>query len=238
MDERTQPAERIAAYFDLDGTLLSVNSATLWLKREWRHRRISAWQVVRGVAFLMAYRVGIVDIENATREALATARGLEEDVVRGWTEEWFEKEVTPHAAPGGWPTVEAHREKGHVLVLLTSASSYEAEMAMRHFGMDHWISSSYEVKDGLFTGEPELPLCYGAGKIHHAEAHARKASIDVTSSFFYTDSFTDLPMLERVENPRVVNPDLRLQRLARRRGWPVLDWSTSRPRILADPGSR
>ncbi len=226
---------RIAAYFDLDGTLLSVNSARLWLRREWRTGRITPWQAVRGAAFLVAYRAGLADIEYATREALATVRGIAVDEVKGWTEEWFEKEVTQHAAPGARPTIEAHRARGHALILLTSASPYEAAPAAALFGLDAWISSSYEVVEGRFTGEPIVPLCYGAGKIHHAEAHARGAGIDVDRSFFYTDSYTDLPMLERVANPRIVAPDTRLRLEARSRGWPVVDWSTPFPRILADP---
>jgi HAD superfamily hydrolase (TIGR01490 family) len=235
MDEPTvEGGGRVAAYLDMDGTLLAVNSARLWLRREWRSGRVTPWQVVRAVLFLMAYRAGAVDIEHATREALETVAGLREDEVREWTRSWFEEEVTQHVAPGARPTVEAHRRAGHVLVLLTSASSYEAELAAELFGLDACLSSHYVVRDGTFTGEPILPLCYGAGKIRFAEDHAREVGIDVGASYFYTDSFTDLPMLERVVHPRVVCPDVRLRLAARRRGWPVLDWSTSRPRILLE----
>jgi len=83
----------------------------------------------------------------------------------------------------------------------------------------------YEVNDGRLTGEVIKPLCYGEGKVHYAEVLAAADGIDLDGSWFYTDSFTDLPMLERVGNPRIVNPDPRLRRLARQRDWPILDWS-------------
>jgi phosphoserine phosphatase len=70
----------------------------------------------------------------------------------------------------------------------------------------------------------EAPLCFGAGKVVHASAWARDHGVDLSASAFYTDSVSDLPMLERVGEPRVINPDLRLRRVARRRGWPIESW--------------
>jgi len=78
------------------------------------------------------------------------------------------------------------------------------------------------VRDGRFTGEAVRPVCYGAGKIYWAERFATAQGVDLGRSYFYTDSITDLPVLERVGEPRIVNPDPRLRRVAARRGWPVL----------------
>ena len=78
------------------------------------------------------------------------------------------------------------------------------------------------MRDGRFTGEAVRPVCYGAGKIYWAERFAQRHGIDLERSYFYTDSITDLPVLERVGEPRVVNPDPRLRRAAVRRGWPVM----------------
>jgi HAD superfamily hydrolase (TIGR01490 family) len=231
----TTPQERrVAAYFDLDGTLLAVNSAKLWLRREWKNGRINAYQGIRGVGFLLLYRAGVANIENATTAALNTIIGIEEQAVIDWTENWYDTDVAHHAAPGSWATIEAHREAGHALILLTSSSPYEAKKALAHYNLESSLSSHYEVTDGKFTGNPVLPLCYGAGKIHYAEAHAKEANIDVDNSYFYTDSYTDLPMLERVANPRIINPDGRLARTSRKRGWPIIDWSTRTPEILID----
>jgi HAD superfamily hydrolase (TIGR01490 family) len=216
----------IAAFFDLDGTLLSANSGRLWLERERRMGRLSVWQTIKAVGFLGAYHLGVVDMVYATREALQTIRGEPEENVRNWTREWFETEVVPrHEAPGARRVVEAHRDRGHALVLLTSTSPYESELAARYFGLDHFLCSRYEVIDGRFTGEPVLPLCYGEGKVTLAEQLAAREGLDLDRSYFYTDSNTDLPMLRRVGRPRVVQPDIVLRWAARRAGWTVLDWS-------------
>ena len=74
------------------------------------------------------------------------------------------------------------------------------------------------------SGEPNNRACYGPGKVHWAERFAAEHDIDLGASWFYTDSYSDLPMLERVGVARVVNPDTRLKRHAQRVGWPVEDW--------------
>jgi HAD superfamily hydrolase (TIGR01490 family) len=215
---------KAAAFFDLDGTLLAANSAALWMKRERRHGRITRLQGIQAVFYIIAYKLGFIDMDKVTVKALRTVRGLEEETVRRWTHEWFRKEVTPHAAPGALAALREHRAQGHLLVLLTSASRYESEAALEFFRMDAFLCTGYEAKDGLLTGGVIRPLCYGSGKVTHAEKYAEAHGVDLGISYFYTDSITDLPMMLRVGNPRAVNPDLRLSREARRRGWPILDW--------------
>ncbi|MBK6849959.1 MAG: HAD family hydrolase [Proteobacteria bacterium] len=215
---------RVGAFFDLDGTLLSVNSGALWVRRERRLGRLGLLRYLEAVAYLIAYRLNTIDMELAMRRALGTVKGEAEETVRGWTRDWYHAEVVPHAAPGGLSVIEQHRAAGHVLVLLTMTSPYEAELAAAHFGLDAWLSTIYEVRAGVLTGEAVAPLCYGRGKVERAERFAAEHGVDLARSYFYSDSASDLPMLGRVGHPHAVNPDARLRWHARRRGWPVLDW--------------
>jgi len=214
-----------AAFFDLDKTLITENSARLWMMRMYRQGRVGRMDIAAGGLFLLAYHLGVVNMERATRKALSTVIGASEDELRRDTEAWFHEEVVPVEAPGARAVIEEHRLAGHRLVLLTSSSPYESACALKHWGLDDSLSMQYEIVDGRFTGEVVLPLCYGEGKVHYAEELAAEKAIDLDESWFYTDSYTDLPMLERVGHPMVVNPDPRLRREARRRGWPILDWS-------------
>lgn len=215
-----------AAFFDLDGTLLSVNSARLWLAREHRLGHVTGWQVARAMACIGGYHLGVLDMEATLRAALVTIRGLEEASIRAQTREWWAEEIHPCVAPGGRAAVEAHRRAGEKVVLLTSSSRYAAEVAREEFGLDDVLFQAYETRDGRFTGEPCMPICFGSGKVEAAEAWAAANGVDLDASAFYSDSYTDLPMLERVGRPFAVHPDPRLRRAARSRGWPVLDWST------------
>lgn len=86
------------------------------------------------------------------------------------------------------------------------------------------LSSELEVTRGAFTGKPSA-LCFGRHKVVLAEAWATRHGVDLAHSYFYSDSFNDLPMLERVGTAIAVNPDARLRRHARRRGWAVQQWA-------------
>jgi HAD superfamily hydrolase (TIGR01490 family) len=213
-----------AAFFDLDGTLLTVNSADLWLRRERRLGRITRWQLARAALWLGGYRLGVLDMDSALRAALGTLRGVEESFIRNETHGWWRDEVRPFIAPGARAVLDRHRQGGDKLVLLTSSSRYASEMAIEEFGLDHALFQKYEVQDGRFTGEPLRPICYATGKVEIAEAWAVEHGIDLAASSFYSDSSTDVPMLLRVGKPFAVNPDPRLKLVARRRGWPILDW--------------
>ena len=215
---------RAAAFFDLDGTLLTVNSATLWIKRQRRLGLIRKRDAARASLYLGAYWLGFLDIESALVAALATLRDTSEESVRGETQTWWREEVRPYIAPGAREVLARHRLRGDQLVLLTSSSLYASEMAREEFGLDAVLCQRYEVKAGRFTGQPIRPICYGAGKVAVAEAWAKERGVDLAQSSFYSDSSTDVPMLERVGSAFAVHPDPRLRFIARARGWPRLDW--------------
>ena len=214
----------VAAFFDLDLTLLSINSGASWVRRERRLGRISNKQMLQAYLRFFLYRLSLIDMEEAMRLALAQYRQLPEQTLADWTRTWYEAEIASAAAPGAFPVLQEHREQGHLLVLLTTSSPYEAALARAQFDLDHALSSMYEVNDGLLTGEPILPLCYGPGKVTVAEQFAAERGLDLDASYFYSDSYSDRPMLERVGHPFVVNPDFRLGRFAKKKKWPVLDW--------------
>lgn len=219
---------RAAAFFDFDRTLIGVNSATLWVKAERKAGRVSTWNLIKAGAFMLRYHLSMIDMERAMNSALSTIAGQPEAILAERTRSWYHSEVRAHLLPDGIEAIEAHRREGHAVVLLTSSSPYLGSAVQEDLNLDALGCTSYEItEDGCFTGKVKLPMCYGEGKIGHAERIAAELDLDVDGSYFYTDSYTDRPMLERVEFPRVVNPDPRLGRLARKRGWTVLDWMPS-----------
>ncbi len=212
------------AFFDLDLTLISVNSATLWVQRELREGSLSRWQVAKAAAWLGAYRLGFSAMEPVIRDAVASLAGVEEAVIARRTLAFWEQEVRQTERPGAREVLAAHRAKGESLVLLTGSSRYLAALAAAHFGLDGYLANGFEVAEGRFTGRAEEPLCYGPGKVDHAQAWAETRGVPLADCAFYTDSFSDLAALERVGRPVAVHPDPRLLRVARQRSWPVLSW--------------
>jgi phosphoserine phosphatase len=101
-----------------------------------------------------------------------------------------------------------------------------ARRVQAQLGIDAALGLELEVEDGLYTGRI-AQLSFGRAKVELAERWAEEHGVDLGQSWFYSDSISDLPLLERVGRAMVVQPDVRLARLARRRGWPILDWGTA-----------
>jgi HAD superfamily hydrolase (TIGR01490 family) len=211
----------VAALFDVDGTLIARNSASLYMKHLRETGQARRRDMARTLYFLARYKLGLLDVERALAVSLAWIDGRIEETVRADCEAWYARSVRPYLFPAMIATVRAHRRAGHVTAILTSATRYLAEPLAAELGIEHLLVTQLVVRDGVFTGEAVRPVCYGAGKTYWAERFAAERGVDLSRSYFYTDSITDVPVLERVGGPRVVNPDPRLRREAARRGWPV-----------------
>jgi HAD superfamily hydrolase (TIGR01490 family) len=217
------------AFFDLDLTLLSVNSAVLWVRAELKVGRISRIQALRAAAWLVRYRLGMASMDDAIRDAIATLEGTPVDSLQQRTAAFYEREVRGLFRPGGRLALDGHRRAGDRLVMLSSSTSYLADLAARDLGLDDVLCNRLEVDAaGRHTGRPLGPLCYGAGKLGLATEYAERVRVPWSACAFYTDSFSDLPVLQAVGRPVAVNPDPRLRRTARRRGWQVVDWGEPR----------
>lgn len=215
---------RRAAFFDMDKTLVAVNTAGLFARRELREGRARRRDVARVSWWLLRYAFGVLDAEAVARQLVRPWAGAPEREVIDATTRWVESEVLVHLSRDGLAEVQRRRDAGWHCVLLTSSTVYAAEPVARAAGIEHVLASRLGVRDGRFTGEVETPFCFGAGKVAVAEAWAAQHDVDLGKSAFFTDSISDLPMLERVGEPVVVNPDLRLGWEARRRAWPVRRW--------------
>lgn len=164
------------------------------------------------------------DMDRTLRVTATMAGEAEREVVDKCLS-FTETEILQHVAPSARERIDWHRERGHVIAILSSSTPYVTEPLAKHLGIPHVLCTRLNVDgSGRFVGTHVKPACYGAGKVHWAEAFARREGVDLDASFFYIDSFSDLPMLERVGIKRVINPDTRLKRHARRVGWSVEEW--------------
>jgi HAD superfamily hydrolase (TIGR01490 family) len=196
---------------------------------ERRAGRVGVFDLVRSVWWLGRYRMGSAKMDEVVRSAVGTLAGrsaveFDARVVRFW-----EEDVAPTIRPGAFDAIERHRQAGDRLVLLTAASRQLADSAAGHLGFDAVLANEFEVEDGRFTGGVSEPLCYGAGKVHHATRCAEQYGVRLEDCTFYTDSYTDRAALEAVGTPVCVAPDPRLRRLARARGWLIEDWGVAGP---------
>ena len=171
--------------------------------------------------------MSLLDYDAVTAKVLEPYRGVRAETVDEEVGVWYAEHVAPYFSERGKAAVERHRAEGHALVLLTSGSRFLNTRVAAHLDIPHLLCTEVHVASGVLTGDYHRPSCYGVGKVHWAEEFARREGISLAHSHFYSDSFSDRPMLERVGHPYAINPDPRLRRLARARGWPIEDWSPS-----------
>ncbi len=215
---------RRAALFDMDRTLVRIDTATLYVRYQ-RDQGEASWRdALRVAGWMFQYTLGVIDAPRVAERALESFKGKQEEWLRTTCEEWFVDYVLEHVAEQGRDAVKRHREAGDLLAIITGATPYAARPLARELGIEHVVATHLEVEDGRFTGKVKPPMSYGVGKVELAERLALEQGFRVEDATFYSDSITDLPLLERVKTPVAVNPDTRLRRLARKRGWKIEQW--------------
>ena len=213
------------ALFDMDRTLVRKNTAQLYVRYQRRIGEATLRDTARVTWWMLQYTLGIVDAEDVAVRALVQVAGMPETVLAHRCDDWFRTDVATHICDEARRAVHRHHEAGDVTAIVTGASRYAGDPCARAFGIPHVIATELEIDAaGKFTGKHVAPLNYGEGKITRTERLAASLGLSLDDAIFYSDSISDLPLFERVRERVVVNPDPRLLRVARQRGWPVERW--------------
>jgi HAD superfamily hydrolase (TIGR01490 family) len=213
---------RVAALFDLDNTLLDTSSGQLYARYLHRHGKMGWGELVRVTWWGLLRKLGVLDMQDLIPRLLSGAAGDNEREMRQLCDRWFAEDVVPHVTERGRQQVADHQAQGHVVALVSASTQYVVEPMAAYLGIPgQFVCTHLVSKNGHLTGEVVPPVCYGEGKVTWAERFAAEHDVDLAVSYFYTDSISDLPLLERVGQPVVVNPDLKLKQLALQRGWPI-----------------
>ena len=216
---------RNAALFDMDRTLLRVDSARLYTRFRRDRGEASLIDALRVGVWAAQYTLGVIDAPKVARKALEGFRGRAESWLEQSCTEWFPKYVLPELQQAGRQAVKRHRDAGDFVAIVTGATRYVAEPVAAELGIEHVICSELEIDvEGCFTGRIVEPLCYGSGKVERTSKVAEREGFRLEDAVFYSDSITDLPLLEFVKAPIVINPDRRLRKIAQQRGWPIEAW--------------
>ena len=219
---------RVGAFFDMDKTLIDENSGSLYMKHRYERGEISALELAKGLGAYLQYKAGILDIVSWTKEMLAEFAGRIVSEIESEADDWMIEELIAHLYPEARSLVEHHQDEDHLVAIVSGSTDFVVNPLARYLGIDHVLATRLEQEGGCFTGDVVEPICFEEGKVHWLSHLVTEHDIDLARSWFYTDSITDIPLLELVGHPVVVNPDPRLYREAARRRWPV--------RMFASPG--
>ncbi|HEX5411288.1 MAG TPA: HAD family phosphatase [Terriglobia bacterium] len=219
------PNQRLA-FYDFDGTLTSGNIVR-------RYAYFTLHQPSRALAALKFSKLLLsipswLAIEWHSRRRFNEVffreyRGMDEQVLRSQSRQIFDEEILPSIYPDTLVLLEENRRQGYLPVLVSGELDVALDEVIRYLGFQSVISNRLVFKDGIATGEVEAPLIAEQEKVRAMQRLCRRYGTEMKQCKAYSDSFSDLPMLEAVGMPAAVNPDRRLKRVARERGWTILD---------------
>ena len=212
---------RVGAFFDMDKTLIAENSGSLFMRYRYERGEIGGVDLLKGLGAYIQYKLGVLDIRNWTKKMMVQFRDQSEAELESAARVWFDAMVARTVYPRAAELVREHEARGHVVAIVSGATKFVVRPLAERLGVKHFLYTRLEVEDGRFTGRVVEPICFEEGKIYWLQHFIEQQGIDLAKSWFYTDSITDLPLLDLVGHPVAVNPDPRLYRMALRRRWPV-----------------
>ena len=215
-----------AAFYDLEGTLVSTNLVhTLGF---YARRQQGIWQTVKKSAATLAKlpMFGVTDLysRNVFNEFFFQSyKGESTDRLRFFAEELFEDVLKPAIYAGTAELIAQGKKIGHRQVVLTGALDFTIEKLMDHLGIDDYVANRLEFVNGYATGRVLPPVMASATKAKWIREYAERENINLSKSYAYSDSISDLPMLSIVGHPVAVNPDFRLKQTELQHDWAILD---------------
>ena len=215
-----------AAYFDVDGTLISTNLVHPTLYYLVNQATPVQTLARLGRALLKAPSMAVAELADRRtfNELLYSSyEGMSEDRLMMLTEDVFDSVIRPAIYPAARDLVKRSRDAGHDVVLVSGALDFIIARLVVHLGATEAIANRLEMKNGKATGKMIKPVVAGPEKARLIREHARARGYDLDECFAFSDSYSDLPMLSVVGHPAAVNPDTRLALLARAYSWPSFD---------------
>jgi HAD superfamily hydrolase (TIGR01490 family) len=217
---------RQAAFYDLEGTLVSTNLVhTLGF---YARRQQGLFKTIKKSAATLAKLplFGIADLysRNVFNEVFFRSyEGFSQDRLRYFSEQLFEDVLKPAIYDGTFELIQAGKKIGQRQVVLTGALDFTIDRLMDHLGIDDYKANKLEFVNGYATGRVLPPVMASATKAKWIREYAERENINLSESYAYSDSISDLPMLSIVGHPVAVNPDFRLKQTALQHDWAILN---------------
>ena len=217
----------IAAFFDLDKTILAKSSSFAFARPFYKEGLIGRADVIKS-----AYAQFVYLASGADHDQMESMRQYMSNLVTGWevekvqqiVAETLDTIVDPMVYEEALDLIAHHRMLGHQIIIISSSGTDVVEPIGQRLGADLAIGTQVAIEDGKYTGEI-LFYAYGPGKAEAMRSLAAERGYDLTQCYAYSDSFTDVPMLEAVGHPVAVNPDTELRKLAVENDWPIRDFA-------------
>ena len=222
---------KVAAFFDFDGTLIQGYSASALYAHRARNFELGPDEFVRTVRAALSGPLDEDEFKDLMLQGIRGWVGRTDDELMELGEQLFTEEVAGALFYGAWRLVRAHQNRGHTVVIATSATRLQVQPMARELGIDNLLCSELETEGGVLTGGIVGRLPWGEGKLAAVREFARRRRIPLKNSYAYANGDEDVPLLDAVGFPHPVNPASQLARHAGDHGWEVIRFRTRRSRF-------
>ncbi|MGC9325159.1 MAG: HAD family hydrolase [Desulfomonilia bacterium] len=214
--------QEIAALFDMDHTITWENSGLSSVRFARKHGLIPLGHLIKTLFKITLYRFSLLNIEAWYEKSMEILSGVTLDEMERFSELWFETMIRKTIYKEAVSLINDHLSRGHRLVIITNSPSFFVHPMAQALNIRDILCTKVEMQDGRLTGKLVKPLCYGEGKVYYARTWARENCIELEQSYFYTDSFFDIDLMQVVGHPVATNPDMKLRKAALENNWPIL----------------
>jgi HAD superfamily hydrolase (TIGR01490 family) len=225
--ETPAQGNRVAAFFDLDKTVIAKSSTLAFSRPFFQEGLINRRAVLKSAYAQFVFMLAGADADQMDRmrsHITALCEGWDVEQVRSIVDETLHDIVDPLVYKEATQLITDHKAEGHDVVVVSASGEELVAPISSMVGASHSVGTRMVVSDGRYSGEIDF-YCAGENKAIAVKQLAQKHGYDLEDCFAYSDSVTDLPLLEAVGHPTVVNPDRGLRKIAAQRGWPVLTFS-------------
>lgn len=211
------------AIFDLDNTLLGGDSDYLWGQFLVEQGRVDGAHYAReNQRFYQAYEAGTLDIDEYQSFMLRPLTGHPLAELQAWREQFIAEKIQPILLPKALELLNQHRVAGDRLVIITATNRFITAPIAERLGVAHLLATEPEMVNDRYTGRTVGIPCFQQGKVQRLNLWLAEQGLDLSDSWFYSDSHNDLPLLNRVTRPVAVDPDPTLAAHAQEQGWPII----------------
>ncbi len=219
--ERAPRGPTTGAFFDFDGTLIDGYSARVFYEDQIRRFELSPGQLARSALAGLDMAVRGTDVSELMKVAVGNWAGHREEEVRDLFARLFKERIAGMVYPEARELVRAHRRAGHTVVLASSATRYQLAALADDLEVDNVLCSEVEIVKGYFTGFISGEVLWGEAKARAVQEFAQSEGVELERSFAYANGDEDVAFLATVGNPRALNPQGGLERVAAERDWPA-----------------
>ncbi|MBV7282429.1 HAD family phosphatase [Corynebacterium sp. TAE3-ERU30] len=239
MASEQHPEAPVAAFFDLDKTIIATSSAFAFSRTLVSHGMLSTKEALTLVLAETGYMIAghsQSQMDDTKDQLTQMVKGLRIEDLQHTIDHTLLHRVVPTIFAEARELIEEHHARGHDVIIISASVKELVDPIAHELGADHTITTRLEVVDGAYTGKLEL-YCRGITKATEISKVAGSHGYDLARCYAYSDSATDIPMLEMVGHPRAVNPDRVLKKHALAAEWPVLNFKNPVP-LLSSPSKK